>query len=62
MRINLREEETLIYANVFSEYMEKIQDLNKKVNDVLNEVMEESKYDKLQKLVSNIIDTYTETI
>lgn len=62
MKINLREEETTAYLSTYQNYLEEIQKLNKEVNDVLNEVMEQSKYDKLQNLISDIIDVYSETI
>lgn len=62
MKINLREEETTNYLGFYQEYLENVQQLNRKVNDVLNEIMQESKYDKLQQRISQIIDVYTETI
>lgn len=62
MNINLREEETNNYISLYRNYLEDVQRLNLKVTDVLNEIMEQSKYDKLQNLISNIIDAYTETI
>lgn len=62
MNINLREDETNLYVSFYQDYLEEVQCLNKKVTDVLNKVMQESKYDKLQQRISKIIDTYTETI
>jgi len=62
MRINLREEETTNYLGFYQDFLESIQQLNRKVSDVLNEIMQESRYDKLQQKISQIIDTYTETI
>ncbi len=62
MKINLREEETNAYTSFFREYLEQIQSLNQKLMGVFNEIMLESKYDKLQRQISNIIDTYMETI
>lgn len=62
MNINLREEETTEYVSFYQEYLEEVQSLNKKVTDVLNDVMQESKYDKLQKRISGIIDAYMDTV
>lgn len=62
MNINLREDETTNYLVFYQNYLINIQQLNNKVSNVLNEIMQESKYDKLQRKISQIIDTYTETI
>lgn len=62
MKINLREDEESQYISLYTGFLNEVQSLNKKVNDVLNEVMLKSKYDKLQRLISRIIDAYTETI
>ena len=62
MNINLREEETIQYISFYQGYLEDVQSLNNKVMDVLNEVMQQSKYDKLQKQISGLIDAYMETI
>lgn len=62
MRINLREEETAHYISLFENYLDDIQVLNQKVTDVLNEVMLQSKYDKLQRTISDIMDTYGDMI
>lgn len=62
MNINLREEATTAYISFYQNYLEEVQSLNKKVTDVLNEVMQESKYDKLQQRISGIIDAYMEVI
>ena len=62
MIINLKEDETNNYISLYRNYLEEVQRLNLKVTGVLNEIMEQSKYDKLQSLISSIIDTYTETI
>lgn len=62
MRINLREEETTNFLGFYRDYLETIQQLNKKVTDLLNDIMQESRYDKLQQRISQIIDTYSETI
>ena len=62
MRINLREEETTNFLGFYRDYLETIQQLNKKVTDLLNHIMQESRYDKLQQRISQIIDTYSETI
>lgn len=62
MNINLREEETNNYILLYKNYLEEIQQLNKKTTDILNEVMQQSKYDKLQQRISGIIDAYTDTI
>ena len=62
MNINLREEETIQYISFYQRYLEDVQSLNNKVMDVLNEVMQQSKYDKLQQRIFGIIDAYMETI
>ena len=62
MNFSLREEDTVKYISFYQKYLEEVQQLNKKVTDELNEVMLESKYDKLQNRISGIIDTYMETI
>ena len=62
MNINLREEETIQYMLFYQRYLEDVQTLNKKVMDVLNAVMQQSKYDKLQQRIFGIIDAYMETI
>lgn len=62
MKINLREEEKNVYLSTYQNYLEEIQKLNKNVNEIFNEVMEQSKYDRLQKLISKIIDAYSATI
>lgn len=62
MNINLREEETREYISLYQSYLEEIQVLNHKVTDVLNEIMLQSRYDRLQQQISRIIDVYTETI
>ena len=62
MNINLREEETSQYILFYQEFLDEVQSLNSKVTDVLNEVMKQSKYDKLQCQISEIIDAYMETI
>lgn len=58
MNINLREEEENKYISVFSEYLENIQASNIRFMDVLNENMRTSEYDKLQRLISQLIDQY----
>lgn len=55
MNINLREEETIQYMLFYQRYLEDVQTLNNKVMDVLNEVMQQSKYDKLQQMVKELI-------
>ena len=62
MNINLREYATNQYILFYQKYLEDIQNLNDKVMDILNKVMQQSKYDKLQHRISIIIDTYMETI
>lgn len=62
MNINLREDETDAYVSFYLKYLEEVQQLNKKVMDVLNEVMQQAKYDKLQQMISKVTDAYTETI
>lgn len=62
MKINLREEATAEYTGLYQKYLEDVQKLNKNVTDVLNNVLQQSKYDVLQKLISDIIDAYMETI
>ena len=62
MNINLREDATNQYILFYQKYLEDIQNLNDKVMDILNKVMQQSKYDKLQHRISIIIDTYMETI
>lgn len=62
MKINLREEETNNYISLYKNFLEDIQKINYDTTIVLNEVMKESKYDKLQKLISDIMDSYEETI
>lgn len=62
MNINLREEETNAYVAIYQNYLDDIQRLNSKVNNVLNEIMEQSKYDQLQRQISTIVDIYMETI
>ena len=62
MNINLREDATTQYISFYQRYLEDVQTLNNKVMDILNEVMQQSKYDKLQHRISGIIDAYMETI
>lgn len=62
MKFSLREEDTTSYILFYQEYLEEVQRLNRKVTDELNDVMQESKYDKLQNRISRIIDIYMETI
>ena len=62
MNINLREEATSQYILFYQGFLEEVQTINRKVTDVLNEVMQQSKYDKLQRSISEIIDAYAEMI
>ncbi len=62
MNINLREEATTQYISFYRGYLEDVKSLNNKVMDILNEVMQQSKYDKLQNMISQIIDAYMDTI
>lgn len=62
MRFSLRENETNGYFALFQDYLEQVQDLNNKVMDVLNETMQQSEYDKLQNLISYMIDVYEDVI
>ena len=62
MNINLREEAVSEYILLYRNYLEDIQNLNKKVINVFDEVIEITKYDKLQEQIFKIIDVYNETI
>lgn len=62
MKINLREEETNNYITLFSEYIEDVQGLNDLLISELNDVMAQSEYDKLQRLISALIDQYKEVV
>ncbi len=62
MNFSLREEDTEGYFSFYKRYLEEVQQLNKRITDELNEVMQASKYDKLQRRISGIIDAYMETI
>ena len=62
MNINLREEETTAYIDFYQQFLEDVQHINKDVNDMLNEILLESKYNLLQKLIVERIDKYTEIL
>lgn len=62
MNINLSEEETSKYISFYQKYLESVQNLNNKVMGVLNETMQQSRYEKLQDLISKTVDVYMETI
>ena len=62
MNINLREEETDQYIIFFQGFLERIQDLNNRVAEVLAEELRDSKYERLQRTIINVVDAYTEVI
>ena len=62
MKINLREEETELYIKTYNDYLDEVGKLNKRVMDVFGEVMTASKYDRLQKKIAEISDTYEEQV
>ena len=62
MKINLQEEGTQTYTALFQHYLDEVQSLCRTVSDELNTVMKESKYDKLQRTVSTLIDQFTERV
>lgn len=62
MKINLREDGTEEYVSLYRNYLENIQNLNAEVSDVFNEVMMQTRYERLQRTVSDIIDGYQEMI
>lgn len=62
MRISLREEDTSEYIALYQAFLEEMQAINMQANNEFNNIMEQSKYDRLQKLISSIIDTYMEII
>lgn len=62
MNINLRIEAINRYVSLYQNYLEDTQRLNVRVMEVFNLVMQRSRYDKLQILISNMIDVYMETI
>ena len=62
MKINLQEDGTQTYTALFQHYLDEVQSLCRTVSDELNTVMKESKYDKLQRTVSTLIDQFTERV
>ena len=62
MNISLRVEETTKYLALYQRFLEDVQQLNKRVSDELNEIMIESKYDRIQHEISATIDTYTDLV
>lgn len=62
MKFSLREDETDAYVSFYQQFLEEVQSLNRKVTGGWNEVLQQSKYDELQRRISELIDGYTEVI
>ena len=62
MRFSLKEEETGRYRESVSRFLEQITQINRKLSESLVEVLQQTKYELLQKIIQQIVEEYNDRV